>query len=166
MKLALLLLLIGCGKEALPPVTPVPPDPIPVPQPSPEKKVVLSVFGAPWCTPCKSALPKIQKELDALPVSERNAIEFRVYIETGPSNTTPPTQQDAERYKASLGLHSAIAIADPWKMQVFRKYHSNLSIPAGVVTKLDGTALRAFPAPVDIQGIVDFAAVQKLGDKK
>lgn len=160
MKTALLVFhmffLLGCGsavppsEPATPPVvmpTPVPtPDPLPAPDP---KKVIMAVWGTPWCSACKSVLPQVEKAFAKLDAATQAKIEFRLYVPTGVRATDRPTDEVALAYRSSLHLDHSVAYIDPWNFTLYKHYklagNSSPAIPAGAITKMDGTLIRRFP---------------------
>lgn len=140
MKTTLLALLISLSAHAAPP------------------KVIMALWGAPWCHFCHENLPKVQAEWAKLSADQKEKIEFRVYVPTGYSQASKPTQAITDNYVASLRL-TAHAVNDAgWK--AFRSYVGNrLMIPAGsVIDATTGEVLRRYPGgTLDPIGIVNFA---------
>lgn len=148
---ALILAVVSCGVEkkqaVVPSPSPVPvPTPVPVPVPIPGAKKIIAVFGAPWCGACKTLLPELERELQGLPKTKRDEIDFRLYITTGATSSAKPTQDVAERYRDALGL-SATAYIDPWYWTNYKAWVSkSLAIPAGVLQDEAGKVLRVYNA--------------------
>lgn len=145
------LLLLGCGEPRLGGGDALVPDPDPIidliPEPDPEvSRVVVAVFGAPWCSACKKGLPAVQKELEKLPARTLRQIEFRAYITTGANSAAPPSDAQTKAYVGALGLW-AQPVSDPWRWTTFRQWVGPaLSIPAASVVLPSGRVVRSFPA--------------------
>lgn len=163
------MLALSCGQTAQPIVS-TPPDVMPAPVPAPEnpptpepekKKVILAVWGAPWCSVCKHVLPDVERELDALDKQTRDAIDFRLYVPTGNASNSQPTDAVALQYKAQLGL-SAVAYVDPWRWKLFKHWiGTSNAIPAGALIDVDGKLIRRFaPGSLDPVDIVFYASEQ------
>ena len=129
-----LLVLVGCGYEAsyrAPGPSPLPKEePGPMP-PSPGRPVVtVKVFGAPWCSPCKAALPEVDRKIKAS--SKRDFIKLVVYVITGVTPSSPPSDDITRRYVQHLGLN-ALPVSD-YRWAEYRRYFGGApTIPAGVV---------------------------------
>lgn len=136
---ALLFLVIGCGRESVH----YPDAHLSVTAVTGIKSIILA-FGAPWCGPCHTFIPKIQEELDKLPAEKQKKIEFRVYVVTGKNPGDLPTQAIADYFvKKDLKI-DAIPVPDP-KWSVFRSIISkSLSVPAGAVLDADGKLLQRY----------------------
>lgn len=158
--LIVLFVVVGCGRETAPVALNVP-SPVPV-KPSPERgKVIVAVFGAPWCPACKSAIPEVQRQLKKLPDTKLAQIEFRLYVPTGANSANRPTQDVADQYKQTLGLDLATAHVDPWKWTLYQKWiGGSASIPAAAVLDDKENVLTRFRAgsQFDAQDIARFAA--------
>jgi hypothetical protein len=118
----------------------------------------MALWGAPWCHFCHENLPKVQAEWNRLSADQKEQIEFRVYVPTGRTQTSKPTQASTDAYVASLGL-TANAVSDAGWM-AFRSYVGNrFVIPAGsVIDARTGEVLRRYPGgTLDPIGIVNFA---------
>lgn len=169
MKLMLLicLLLSACGVEKAQDVTPITPgepiphmpvepgDPFPdtpqpnepepdepSPEPLPEpNRVKLKIWGAYWCGYCSRDIPRIGKLLDNLGIRER--VDIEVWVPTGMTSGSLPTQDIANSYLKKLGVGGS-AVIDP-KWLEFRSYFgSTLSIPAGVIHREDGSIVSLY----------------------
>ena len=127
--------MLGCGRVAVTPQTPVTPPPVV----QPAATVVVMAFGATWCPYCKTDIPKIAKELKRLdPTGEK--VEFRVYVTTGARSTEPPSDYVSKAYVRSLGLPESLAYSDPWHWKMFKKYVGpDLAIPAAAVILPNGS---------------------------
>jgi thiol-disulfide isomerase/thioredoxin len=154
-----LMMAIGCGRtgtSSLPDIVPVPaPAPAPDPEPSPlKKKVIVAVFGAPWCHFCHETLPRVQAQIEKLKVTEREAIDFRLYVISGATADRLADDKTTLAYQQSIGLNLAVAYSDV-RGAMFRKYVGGGGIPAGAVISIDEkTVLRRYPGgnldPIDI----------------
>lgn len=154
--------ILGCGKQApapsnnlqspphispspVPPVSPQEPKPVPPPLLL-ENKVIVAMFGAPWCGVCKSEFPNLQRVMQSLTPEQRARLDVRLYVPTGMDSQQPPTPEVAEWYRRSLGLSYATAYVDPWRWQLFRKWvSSKLAIPGGAVLSADEVVLKKYP---------------------
>lgn len=144
------LVVVACGRagsaDSVPPT--VAPAPIPAPvkpdEPKPQKKVVLALWGAPWCHACHSLLPQVQEQLSKLSATTRAAIDFRLYVPTGLRPDSKPEDKVSIAYRDSLKL-DAVAYSDP-RWAWFRKCVGNeMAIPGGALLAADGvTVLRRF----------------------
>lgn len=137
-----LLLILGCGlepgqrpDEVHPPIDPI--------KPEEGIEVVLVVYGANWCSICKSELPEIQRELDKLPESVREKIAFKLYVPTGNTSATLPTQESADRYRDFLHL-DAEAVIDPRWQHFKNMIGGSLALPAGAILDSEGKVKKAF----------------------
>lgn len=104
--------------------------------PEPEKStVVLAVFGAPWCGPCKKLIPQVDAELGPLV-----GIDFRLYVTTGNTPSEPATEEVASSYRDQLKIRATPYADRGWKY--FREIvGSNLTVPSGAVLAPDGKIL-------------------------
>lgn len=153
------LIAFGCGRyEPAPdPYVPVPTPPGPCPAPT--QKVIVAVFGAPWCSACKTQIPKLDGALKKLPADVLARVEFRFYVTTGSNSAVAPTQAEATAYRNSLHL-SAQAMIDPWRWTNFKKWVGGaLAIPGAAVLSGDEKLIRSFRGGVsfDISDIVETA---------
>lgn len=166
----LLISVLGCGTQSIPVSPNVPPAVMPTPVPSPEPtpapdpddhKVILALWGAPWCSACHALLPKVEKELSKLDDGVRDLIDFRLYVATGQTATARPNDDVARAYVKELGL-SATAYVDPWRFTLYSKYiGGSVAIPAGAVIEMDGTLIKKFaPNRLNAKEIVQYAAEQ------
>lgn len=134
------LLLVSCGRYQ-PTETPEIEDcPIPV---DVSKKVIVAVFGAPWCSACKNQIPELDKALLKLgAINEK--IEFRFYVTTGTNSAVAPTQDIADRYRDSLHI-SASSNIDPWKWKYFRAWvGGELLLPGAAILSHDQKVIKQF----------------------
>lgn len=168
--------ILGCGREAISPVSPD--EPIPVPGPVPpgptppvpplppapgQEKVIVAVFGAPWCSACKSGIPEVQRQLKKLPASKLAQIDFRLYVPTGANSGSRPTQAVADQYKQILHLDLATAYVDPYRWTNYQDWvGSYLAIPAAAILDEKLNVLRRYPPGVGFSppDIAHFAASQ------
>lgn len=110
------------------------------------KPVTLALFGAPWCSECKTDMPAIQAKLDALSNTRRAYIEVLMYVTTSGNPAVPPTEEVAEQYMHAVHVKGK-PIADEWRWKNFRKLvGGNLALPGAAVLSADGTVLRSFRA--------------------
>ena len=146
--LAVLFLLAGCGTEMVSPggstTHPDPSAPITPIKPAPGIKVVIEAFGAPWCGPCKAAMPELERHYKALTKEQKSKIEFRLYVITGGTATSAPTQASAEKYGKQYAP-SAIAIADIGQ-KVFRKNGGGGAIPSAALVDSAEVLLKRYTA--------------------
>lgn len=144
-----LISLISCGKppkRRSDPVTPPdnPTEPTPTPTPV-ETKLILRIFGAPWCTNCKTDFPKIN---EALAKELAAGVRGEIYVETGTSPSVAPTAEDAQSYRDRVATNFS-PFADEWPWKQFRKQvQPERKLPAAVVMDKDGNILKVFnPGP-------------------
>lgn len=150
------LLLAGCGKELVPGPAPIP-GPGPIPEPEARERVVVAVFGAPWCSVCKVRLPEINRALVLLRAA--CDVELRLYLPTGERSHLPPTQSLAERYRDYLGLDASAHIDPNW--QFYRQWVSvALALPGAAVLDSKMNLLKSYPpmASFNARDIAAFAA--------
>lgn len=153
--LILCTLLVACGKEQGPGPISGPPHDLPTGQ-----NVTLLLFGAPWCTSCKSKLPELQRLLHAQPPSIQSKLAVVFYVTSAASPGEPPTQGVADTYAEYLHL-TATALPDPWRWQNFKKFIPGpMTVPAAAVLDAQGKRLRYYTAsdtsfvPVEINRFV------------
>jgi thiol-disulfide isomerase/thioredoxin len=124
------------------------------------KTVTLALFGAPWCSECKTDLPAIQARLDALTNTQRAFIDVVLYVTTAANPSAPPTQEGAEQYLSAVHLKGR-AFADEWRWKTFKKLvGGGFVLPGAAVLDSEGNVLRAYRAgpTTFVPGeIVDFA---------
>jgi thiol-disulfide isomerase/thioredoxin len=112
---AFILALTSCGTDN------------PKPQMKIEKDDSVFIFSAPWCEACHVELPKVLK-----PLKDKN-IRVIVFLETGTLPSQHPTDEDAAKYKAELGVNVAV-VPDPWRWKTYRAYFTQgYTLPAAVV---------------------------------
>ncbi len=110
------------------------------------KDITLALFGAPWCSECKTAMPAIQAELDALKPSVSAFVRTKLYVTTSANPSVPPTQQVADEYREAVHLKGTTE-PDPWRWTHFRKWiGGSFTLPAAVVLNDGGEVLRVFRA--------------------
>jgi thiol-disulfide isomerase/thioredoxin len=110
------------------------------------KKVTLALFGAPWCSECKTDMPAIQAELDKLKASQRAFIDTVLYVTTSGNPSVPPTQEGAEQYRETVHIKGR-ALADEWRWKNFRQWVGGaLVLPGAAVLDEQGNVLKAFRA--------------------
>lgn len=137
---ALLLLITACGVQTSEPIENKPPIEIPDNPDKPKAKSTLAVWAAPWCGPCKAALPEIEAELAKVDASK---INFIVYVISGDRNGTPCTQSVADIY-AHKFAPTAKAVCDT-NGKLYRQYKvsNQVVIPAGLVINSKTTVFKA-----------------------
>src|SRR5688572_6755070 len=91
-------LVLACGKQTPPPRGGD--EPVTPPGPSDPQAYTLVLFGAPWCTNCKSDFPKINEGLKAELASGK--VKGLMYVTTGKTSLSKPTDEIAVGYKDSL----------------------------------------------------------------
>lgn len=149
-----LIVFMSCGKPPKrggEPVQPTPPPTEPtdpsVPTPG-GIKLTLRLFGAPWCTNCKSDFPKINEALRNELTGANASVRGELYVETGETPSKPPTEDIAKSYRDFLKLE-AVAYADDWPWKKFREQvQPDRKLPGAVVMDKDGNVLKVFiPGP-------------------
>ncbi len=134
-----MLLLAGCGRHELGPVDVEHEEFAAKPE-----KVIVAVFGAPWCSACKTQIPRLEAAILKLDKSIQERIDLRFYVTTGLNSNTAPNQDVADRYRNSLHL-TALAYPDPWKWQNFRKWvGGEFVIPGAAVLDPKEKVLKSF----------------------
>jgi thiol-disulfide isomerase/thioredoxin len=122
--------LLSCGRHSV--------DPEPFKPPvvtGPQTRVVVAIFGATWCSACKSEIPNLDARLKRLP--EFGQIDFRVYV------TDAQTQVDCDKY-TTRALHiDAKCYPDP-QGKTFRSWVGGSVIPAVAVLTEDLKIIKAF----------------------
>lgn len=131
---AVAFLVLGCGPAASRPVDLVDPDSVvPVPSPTVQSKVLVKIFSAQWCMPCKRLAAEFGKELRDLKKETRARMQIELYVVSGARSTDVPTQKDADFYKAKYFPECDLALPDQ-KMANYRKYKAgDGSIPSVVL---------------------------------
>lgn len=133
------LIVLACGKEQKP-------DPLIGPAPGGEKKVTLAIFGAPWCTECKTDLPAIQTAVDGLSEDQKKNLDVRLYVTTSGNPAVPPTNEVAQQYKEALNLKMESA-PDEWRWKKFKTLvGGELVLPGAAVLDAEGKVLKSFRA--------------------
>lgn len=155
-----LLALTGCGAEyeyPKPPAQPVIPAPKPIPI---GVKAVIAAFGAPWCGPCKAAMPELNSLYKALSADQKSKIEFRLYVITGSTATSRPDELTTQSYKNQYAP-LAIGISDTGQKNFRAMIRSN-AIPSAAVLGQDGKVLKVFEAGAEFlpKQVVEFAVLK------
>lgn len=111
-----------------------------------EKNVRLLVFGAHWCGTCSAELPKLQEELKARLGDQASRVNVELWVPTGKTPASRPTQAVAEEYREKVGLDASVHV-DEWHWKQFKKLFPGVTpaLPAGVLLTTEGTTLREFP---------------------
>ncbi len=153
-------LLAACGVQPKPSVDvgPVVPPPVVVPVEPGQKKAIIALFGAPWCGPCKAAHPQVQAELDRI---GKPGVELRLYVTTGATPVSPPTQEIADKYKKVLGLKGT-AIPDPRWEKFGKLVGGGRSIPAGAVLDANEKLAGVFKAGTEFNAMDIVALANKI----
>lgn len=143
--LAASLLVSSCGKE-----TPKPP----VVQTG--EVFRLAVFGAEWCGECKADLPILQNGLKARLGTAISRVNVELWVPTGKTPATPPTQAGADSYLKVVALEGkAFPDGDPnkkpprWPLftEVFPGVQK--ALPAAVLYKANGEIYKKFAPGAD-----------------
>jgi thiol-disulfide isomerase/thioredoxin len=110
------------------------------------KSVTLALFGAPWCSECKTEMPAIQAQMNKLKNSQRAFIDVVLYVTTSGNPAVPPTQEVADQYKEIVHLHGK-AYPDEWRWKNFRNWvGGGFVLPGAAVLDAQGNVLKAFRA--------------------
>ena len=145
----LVLALSGCGRyyaggqPARPPATPTPP-----PTNFVGKRTSLFLFGAGFCTKCKTQFPDINHKLTEMPAHQRGLLDLKLYYVAGDPSNVRPTQDLADGYRDSY-LSLAVALPDlPWRWFTFRAMLPGvkLDVPAAVVLDEENQVIKRFTA--------------------
>jgi len=117
----------------------------PPPGPKDSKHVSLIIFGAPWCSHCKTDFPEINTLLKNELTGRKRSVNGVMYVPTGNSAGEKPTQEAANQYRDFLKLDFEARI-DEWPWKNFKKYIQNKpDLPAGIVFDEQGNVLKIFP---------------------
>lgn len=142
--------IIGCGGPSKPKA---------VPQIS-SNTVTVALFGAPWCSNCKTSFPQIQQEINALTPDKQSRVTLFLYVPTGRQATDDkPTDAGAEEYRQALGLNGK-SKADP-KWKVFRRLVGDeQALPAAAILNEQGEVIKKYRGGDGFvsKDIVSFAA--------
>lgn len=125
MLLLCLLFVKGCGNSDVGP-SPLPPVP-------PGSYVELALFSSPWCGQCTTDLPIIEREVERLTAVQRSKLVVVIYVGSGSSSTTYPSDTELAKYKQSLGTNFPM-VADPFFKKIKPKYSfPSSTIPAAAI---------------------------------
>lgn len=114
------------------------------PPPGVAPQFSLNLFGADWCTNCKSQFPEIQRLINALPAEKKAGFKLVLYAVES-ADSVAATEESAANYRDLLKLN-ATAIPDPWRWKTFRKWVGGTQLPGAAVTDVNGKVLRSFRA--------------------
>lgn len=144
------LMLLGCGRAATKrgQEPSRPPDAPTTPTTTAAKTYTLRLFGAPWCTNCKSDFPKINDALRVELTAEKPRVKAELFVTTGDTASQRPTQEIATAYRDFLKLDST-AHVDEWPWKKFREQvQQDRKLPAAVVLDSDNNVIKVFiPGP-------------------
>lgn len=124
-------LLVGCGRQVTSgggaPSTPPPTDPV-------KAKFTLVLFGAPWCTNCKSEFPKINEGLKGELTKPSALIQGSLLVTSNATPSEKPTQEAADTYRNFLKMDFSAA-PDEWRCKKYKQWVklTSCAIPAGVL---------------------------------
>ncbi len=111
-----------------------------------KKTVTLALFGAPWCSECKTEMPAIQAEIDRLKASQRAFIDTVLYVTTSGNPSVPPTQEGAEQYREIVHIKGR-ALADEWRWKNFRQWvGGGFVLPGAAILDAQGNVIKAYRA--------------------
>jgi thiol-disulfide isomerase/thioredoxin len=134
---------------------PVPPQQCDRPNFSEPVKATLVLFGAPPCSNCHLHFPTIQKLVDATPKEKKVGLKLRLFVETGSSWTSAPTQNIADAYRASLNLCMDSTLPDGNKngrptYENYTKFtgapSTQVTLPAAVLLDKEGLVVQVWQA--------------------
>lgn len=116
------------------------------------KSVTLAVFGAEWCGECKADLPILQKKLsERLGAAGIERVKLELWVPTGKTPGTPPSQENADGYLSFLKLNGTARIdGDPTKRPPrwpkFVELFPGISkaLPAAVILLSDNSVAKKF----------------------
>lgn len=109
-------------------------------------QVTLALFGAPWCSECKTDMPAIQAELDKLTKLQRAFIDVVLYVTTSGNPSVAATPEVAEQYMHAVHIKGK-ALADEWRWKNFRKMVGGaFLLPGAAVLNSSGEVLRSYRA--------------------
>ena len=146
--LAFLPLLFACGRyyaggqPVRPPVEPVTPPAIE------GKRTTLTVFGAGFCSKCKTQFPELSQSISTMSAAEKKILDVKMYLVAGEPSNVHPTQDLADQYKDA---HFTVANSFPdlpWRWANFKinMPGARLEVPAAVVSDENGQIIKRFPA--------------------
>jgi thiol-disulfide isomerase/thioredoxin len=151
-----LVVLFACGRSPNGgDTTPVPPQNCDRPNFSEPVKATLVLFGAPPCSNCHRDFPLIQKLVDDTPKDKKVGLKLRLFVETGSSWTSGPTQNLSDAYRASLNLCMDSTLPDGNKngrptYENYTKFTSipisEMALPSAVILDKDGKVVEVFHA--------------------
>ena len=140
------LLAASCGKET-PPLPKVPQG---------GETVRLVVFGAEWCGECKADLPILQTALKARLGAAISRVNVELWVPTGKTPATPPTQAGADSYLKVVTLEGkAFPDGDPNKKPprwpLFTELFPGVqkALPAAALYKANGEIYKRFAPGAD-----------------
>lgn len=161
----LLVVLSGCGRYyagGQPARPPAPPTPTPTNFVS-GKRTGLYVFGAGFCSKCKTQFPDLNRRLGELTSHERGLLNLKLYYVAGDPSNVRPTQDLADGYRENY-LPLAVALPDlPWRWFNFKALLPDvkLDVPAAVVLDENDQVIKRYPAgdttfvPAEIASFVE-----------
>lgn len=128
-------------------------------------KAKLVVFGAEWCGECKVDLPLMQRLLNERLGAEAGLVQLELWVPTGKTPNTPPSEAGAESYRTFLHLSGkGYADGDPNKKPPRWPKFAELfpgipkALPAAVVFRADGSIYKKFQPGADTFHPVDIVA--------
>lgn len=141
--IAMIFALVGCGKQQTGGSS-QPTTPNPVPQDG-QSKYTLVLFGAPWCTNCKSEFPKINAALKTELTKAQPSLKGVLLITSNSTAAERPTQEAANAYRDFLKMDFSAA-PDEWRCKKYKETLklTSCAIPAGVLLDDKGNVVLTF----------------------
>jgi hypothetical protein len=125
----------------------------------------LIVFGAEWCGECKADLPLLQNALRARLGPAMDRLKLELWVPTGKTPGTPPSEAGAEAYREFLKLEGKAFIdGDPTKKPPrwpkFRELFPGVTpaLPAAAIYRENGEIYKKFAPGADTFHPADIVA--------
>lgn len=138
------LVLASCGEQRGGGGEPTTPPPTGPTTPT-EAEYTLVLFGAPWCTNCKSEFPKINEALKEELTKQGAKLAGSLLVTSNQTPAEKPSQEVANAYRDFLKLDFSAA-PDEWRCKKYKELVklTSCAIPAGVLVDKNQNVVLTF----------------------